>query len=192
MSQLFTGSTDSSTLVFDCVFKTEAIANTIDHGPGEMSSFDGGFRTTRCQNAKDIEPYGRLSVEIEISESRVNMSRGHFLVSEKDWPKKSLMAIPAIYLCDGGHGELLLENHAKTSVKIKSGALIAKVRKTAWPKNREEVEDTIWPLEQFYEFENPTPNRLAYENHDDVSEQRSRMPMVKLMPNSPDTEISRN
>ena len=100
MSQLFTGTTDSIILDFDCVFKTEAIANTIDHGSGEMSGFDGGFWKARRLNAKEIEPYGILSVEIEISENRVNMSQKYFLVS-KCWPKKSLMAIPAICSCDG-------------------------------------------------------------------------------------------
>ena len=76
----------------------------------------------------------------------------------------------------------------QTSVYIEAGALIAKVNKTAWPKNREELEDTNWLLEKFYEFESPTPNRLAYENRDYVSEERRRAPMVKLMPNSPETE----
>ena len=75
-----------------------------------------------------------------------------------NWPKKSLLAIPEIYSCDGGgHGKTFIENHAETRVKIEAGALIAKVRKTAWPKNREELEDTNWLFEQFYEFESPTP-----------------------------------
>ena len=43
-------------------------------------------------------------------------------------------------------------------------------------------------LEHFYDFESPTPNRLAYGNSDYVPEQRRRMPMVKLMPNMPETE----
>ena len=41
-------------------------------------------------------------MEIEISESGVNMYLGKFLVSEMNWPKKSLLAIPAICSCDGG------------------------------------------------------------------------------------------
>ena len=45
-------------------------------------------------------------MEIEISESGVYMSQGNFLVSEMNWPKKSLLAIPEIYSCDGGgHGK---------------------------------------------------------------------------------------
>ena len=56
----------------------------------------------------------------------------------------------------------MAKNHAEKSVKIEAGALIAKVRKTAWPKNREELEDNNWLFEQFYELESP---------------------MVKLMPN---------
>ena len=128
-------------------------------------------------------------MEIEISESWVNMSQGNLLVSEMNWPKKSLLAIPEIYSCDGGgHGKIVIENHTETRVKIEAGALIAKVRKTAWPNNREELEDTNWLFEQFYEFESPTPNRFAYENRDYVSEQRRRIPMVKLMPNLPETE----
>ena len=187
--RLFTGTTESSAVAFDYVFKTEVIANTIDHGPSEMSGFEGGFLTARCLNAIEIAPYGRLSSEIEISESGVNMSQGNFLVSEMSWPKKSVLAIPEIYSCDGdGHGKIVLENHAETRVKIEAGALIAKVRKTAWPKNREELEDTNLLFEQLYEFESPTPNRFAYENRDYVSEQRRRMSMVKLMPNSPETE----
>ena len=111
--RLFTGTTESSAVAFDCVFKTEVIANTIDHGPSEMSGFEGGFLTARCLNAIEIAPYGRLSVEIEISESGVNMSQGNFLVSETNWPKKSLLAVPAIYSCDGGgHGKIVMENHA--------------------------------------------------------------------------------
>ena len=126
---------------------------------------------------------------IEISESGVNMSQGNFLVSETNWPKKSLLAVPAIYSCDGGgHGKIVMENHADTIVYIEVGALIAKVNKTAWSKNREELEDTNWLFEKFYEFENPTPNRLAYENRDYVSEERRKPPMVKLMPNSPEKE----
>ena len=187
--RLFTGTTEPSAVAFDCVFKTEVIANTIDHGPSEMSGFERRFLTARCLNAIEIAPYGRLSVEIEISESGVNMSQGNFLVSETNWPKKSLLAVPAIYSCDGGgHGKIVMENHADTSVYIEAGALIAKVNKTAWPKNREELEDTNWLFEKFYEFESPTPNRLAYENRDYVSEERRRTPMVKLMPNSPETE----
>ena len=187
--RLFTGTTESSAVAFDCVFKTEMIANTIDHGPSEMSGFEGGFLTARCLNAIEIAPYGRLSVEIEISESGVNMSQGIFLVSETNWPKKSLLAVPAIYSCDGGgHGKIVMENHADTSVYIEAGALIAKVNKTAWPKNREELEDTNWLFEKFYEFETPTPNRLAYENRGYVSEERRRTPILKLMPNSPETE----
>ena len=187
--RLFTGTTESSAVAFDCVFKTEEIANNIDHGPSEMSGFEGGFLTARCLNAIEIAPYGRLSVEIEISESGVNLSQGNFLVSETNWPKKSLLAIPEIYSCDGGgHGKIVIENHAETRVKIEAGALIAKVRKTAWPKNREELEDTNWLFEQFYEIESTTPNRFAFENRDYVSEQRRRMPMVQLMPNSPETE----
>ena len=189
--RLFTGTTESSAVAFDCVFKTEVIANTIGHGPSEMSGFEGGFLTARCLNAIEIEPYGRLSVEIEISESGVNISQGNFLVLEMNWPKKSLLAIPAIYSCDGwGHGKIVIENHAETCVKIEAGALIAKVRKTAWPKKQEELEDIHWLFEQIYEFESPTPNPLAYENRDYASEQRRRMPMVKLMPNSPETENS--
>ena len=134
--RLFTGTTEASAVAFDCVFKTEVIASTIDHGPSEMSGFEGGFLTARCLNAIEIAPYGRPSVEIEISESGVNMSQGNFLVSEMNWPKKSLLAIPAIYSCDGrGHGKIVIENHAETCVKIDAGALIAKVMKIAWPKN---------------------------------------------------------
>ena len=73
-------------------------------------------------------------------------------------------------------------------MKIEAGALIAKVRKTAWPNNREELEDINWLFEQFYELESPTHPQLAYENSDYVSEQRRRMPMVKLMPYLPETE----
>ena len=187
--RFFTGTTESSAVAFDCVFKTEVIANTIDHGPSEMSGFEGGFLTARCLNAIEIAPYGRLSVETEISESGVNMPQGNFLVSEMYRPKKSFLVIPEINSCDGGgHSKIVIENHAETRVKIKAGALIAKVRKTAWPKNREELEDTNWLIEQFYEFESPTPNRFAYENRDYVSDQRCRMPMVKLMPNLPETE----
>ena len=40
--RLFTGTTESSAVAFDCVFKSEVIANTIGHGPSEMSGF-GGF-----------------------------------------------------------------------------------------------------------------------------------------------------
>ena len=65
--RLFTGNTESSAVASDCVFKTEVIANTIDHGPSEMSGFEGGFLTARCLNAIEIAPYGRLSMEIEIS-----------------------------------------------------------------------------------------------------------------------------
>ena len=71
--QLFTCTTKSSVVAIDCVFKTEVIANTIDHGLNEMSDFEGGFLTARCLNAIEIAPYGTLPVEIEISESGVNM-----------------------------------------------------------------------------------------------------------------------
>ena len=74
----FTDKTESSAVAFDCVFKTDAIAKTIDHGPSEMSVFEGNFLTSRCLNAIETPPYGRLSVEIEISESGVNMSRETF------------------------------------------------------------------------------------------------------------------
>ena len=87
--RLFTGITESSAVAFDCVFKTKVIATTIDHGPGEMRGFGGGFLTARCPNAINIAPYGRLSVKIEIMERGVNMSQGNFLVSEMNWPKKS-------------------------------------------------------------------------------------------------------
>ena len=79
---IFTGNTESSAVAFDSVFKTEVIANAIDHGPGEMSGFEGGFLIARCLNEIEIAPHGRLFVEIEISESGVNMSQGNFLVSE--------------------------------------------------------------------------------------------------------------
>ena len=178
---LFTGTTESSAVTFDFVFKTEVIANTIDHGPSEMIGSEGGFLTFECLNAIEIAPCGRLSVEIEISESGVNMSQGNFLVSEMNWPKKSLLAIHAIYSYDGGgHCKIVIENHAETSVK--NEALIAKVRNTAWPKNREKLKDNNWLFEQFYELENPTFNRLAYDDRDYVFEQRRIMPMVKLMP----------
>ena len=106
------------------------------------------------------------------------------------WPKKSLLAITVIYSCDGGgHGKIVMENHAVTSAKTEGGALLAKVRKTSRPKNREELEDTNGGLfERFYEIESPIPNRLAYENHAEVSEQGCRMSMTKLMPNFPETE----
>ena len=175
-------------MAFYFVFLTEVIANTIDHGPSGMSGFEGGFLTARCLNATEIAPYGRLSVEIEISESGVNMSQRNFLVSEMNWLEKSLLSIPAIYSCDdGGHGKIVKENHADKSVNIEASALIAKVRKTAWPNNQKELEDNNWIFKQFYEFESPTPNPLAFENRDYVSEQRCRMPMVKLTPNSPET-----
>ena len=45
--RLFTGTTGSSAVAFDCVFKTEVTAITIDHGPSEMSGFEGGFLTAR-------------------------------------------------------------------------------------------------------------------------------------------------
>ena len=80
--RLFTGTTESSAVAYDSVFKTELITNTIDHGPNEMKGFEGGFLTARCLNAIEIAPYGRLSLETEISVSGVNMSRGKFLVSE--------------------------------------------------------------------------------------------------------------
>ena len=38
--RLFTGTTESSAVAFHCVFKTEVIVNTIDHGPSEMSGFE--------------------------------------------------------------------------------------------------------------------------------------------------------
>ena len=96
--QTFTGKTESSAVAFDCVFKTEVIANTIDHESSEMCVFDGKIMTARCLNAIEIPPpYGTLSVEIEISESGVNKSRGNFLVSKTNWPKKSLLAISAIF-----------------------------------------------------------------------------------------------
>ena len=70
-----------------------------------------------------------------------------------NWPKQSLLAVPAIYSFDvGDHGKIVMENHADTSVNIEAGALMAKVRKTAWPRNREELEDTNWLFEQFYEL----------------------------------------
>ena len=117
------------------------------------------------------------------------MSQGNFLFTEMNWPKKSLLAIPAIYSCyGGGQGKTVIENHAERCLKIEEGVLIAKVRKTAWPKNREELEDTNWLFEQFYQIEGHTPNRLAYENRDYFFEHRRRMPMVKLRPNSPETE----
>ena len=65
--RLFTGTTQSSAVAFDCVFKAKKIANTIDHGPSEMRGFEGGFLTAWCLNAIELAPYGRLSVEIEIS-----------------------------------------------------------------------------------------------------------------------------
>ena len=134
--RLFTCITESSALALDCLFKTDVIANTI---LSEMSGFEVGFLTARCLNAIKLAPYGRLSVEIGISKCGVNLSQGNFLVSEMKWPKKSLLAIPAIYSCDGrgGHVKIIMENHADKSVNIKAGALIAKVRKTAWPKNKE-------------------------------------------------------
>ena len=142
--RLFTGTTESSVVAFGCVIKTEVIANTIDHGPSEMSGFEGGFLTARCLNAIEIASYGRLSVAIEISESGVNMSQGNFLVSKMNWPKKSLLAIPEIYSCDGGgHGKIVIENHTETRVKIEAGAVIDKIRKTAWRKNREELKDKL-------------------------------------------------
>ena len=67
-------------------------------------------------------------------------------------------------------------------------ALIAKVRKTAWPRTQEELENINWLFEQLDEFESPTLNRLAHKNRDDVSEQLRQMPLVKLMSNSPETE----
>ena len=79
-----------------------------------------------------------------------------------NWPKKSLLAIPALYSCDGGgHGKIVIENNAETCVKIEAGALIAKVRKTAWPKKQEELEDIHWLFERIYEFESPTPNPVS-------------------------------
>ena len=111
----FARTTESSAVAFDCVFKTKVIANTFDHWPSEMSGFEGGFLTARCLNAIELAPYGRLSVEIEISESGVNMSQGNFLVSEMIWLNKSFLAIPATYSCDG---EIVMKNHAATSANI--------------------------------------------------------------------------
>ena len=53
------------------------------------------------------------------------------------------MTIPAFYSCDGwGHVEIIMKSHAEAIVKMEAGALIAKVRQIAWPKNREELENT--------------------------------------------------
>ena len=71
--RLFTGTNELSAVAFDYVFKTEVIANIINHGTNEMSGFEGGFLTARCLNAIEITPNRRLSVEIEISESGKNM-----------------------------------------------------------------------------------------------------------------------
>ena len=121
--RFFTGTTESSAVAFDCVFKTELIDNTIDHGPSEMSGFEGGFLTARCLNAIEIAPYRRLSVEIEISENVVNAYQGSFLVLEMNRPKKSLLPIPAMYSCDGGgHGKIVMEKHSDTSINIKAGS----------------------------------------------------------------------
>ena len=79
--RLSTGTTESSAVTFDCVFKTEVIANSIDHGPSEMSGFQGGFLTARCLNAIETAPYGRLSVEIEVSES------GETCLKEISWSR---------------------------------------------------------------------------------------------------------
>ena len=54
--------------------------------------------------------------------------------------------------------------------------------------NREQLENGNWLLERFYETESRTINRLAYKNRDDVSVRRCRMPLVKLMLNSLETE----
>ena len=56
--RLFNGTTESSAVAYDSVFKTELITNTIDHGPKEMKGFEGGFLTARCLNAIEIAPYG--------------------------------------------------------------------------------------------------------------------------------------
>ena len=64
--RLFSGATELNAVTFDCVFKTEVIANNIDHGPRGMSGFEGGLLKARCLIAKEVEPYGRLSVEIEV------------------------------------------------------------------------------------------------------------------------------
>ena len=62
--RLFTGTTESSAPIVYSM-----IGNNFGRGPSEMSGFEGGFLTARCINAIEIAPYGRLTVEIEISES---------------------------------------------------------------------------------------------------------------------------
>ena len=58
------------------------------------------------------------------------MSEENFLVLKMSWPKSSLVAVPANHSCvGGGHGKIVMENHAGTSVNIEAGVLIAKVRK---------------------------------------------------------------
>ena len=50
----------------------------IDHGASKMSGIEGVILTAGCLKAIEIAPYGRLSVEIEITESGLNMSPGIF------------------------------------------------------------------------------------------------------------------
>ena len=62
-----------------------------------MRGFEGGFLTARSLKAIEMAPRWRLSVQIEILESWVNMSQENFLLSEMNWPKKSILTVPAIF-----------------------------------------------------------------------------------------------
>ena len=86
------------------------------------------LREDSCQ--PDKAPFERLSVEIKFLESGVSVPRDNFLVSEINWPKNLMQAIPAIISCDGGAmAKKIMANVAESTVQLES---VAKAGKNAW------------------------------------------------------------